>query len=65
MMPKKTLRIAVLPGDGIAHEIMPVCLALLADVTVSADSFQLTYDHLEAWAALAKTSSGNASPVRW
>ena len=61
MTPKKTLRIAVLPGDGIAHEIMPVCLALLADVTAPAESFQLAYDHLEAGAALYQRT-GEAFP---
>lgn len=61
MKPKKTLRIAVLPGDGIAHEIMPVCLALLADVTAASDSFQLSYDYLEAGAALYQRT-GEAFP---
>ena len=39
MTTKKTLRDAVLPGDGIAHEIMPVCLTLLAEVTAASGSF--------------------------
>ena len=64
MHQRQTLRIAVLPGDGIGGEIMPGCLALLAEATASAATFALAFEHLEARSAAAKTSSGKASPVR-
>jgi 3-isopropylmalate dehydrogenase len=51
MIQHKTLRIAVLPGDGIGGEIMPGCLALLSDVA-AAHSFKRDFAHLEAGAAL-------------
>ena len=61
MHDRQTLRIAVLPGDGIGTEIMPGCLALLAEVTASAATFELEFEHLEAGAALYQRT-GEAFP---
>lgn len=58
---RKTLRIAVLPGDGIGGEIMPGCINLLSAVTAGADAFKLEYTHLEAGAALYQRT-GEAFP---
>ncbi len=58
---RQTLRIAVLPGDGIGSEIMPGCLALLAEVTATATAFALEFEHLEAGAALYQRT-GEAFP---
>ena len=57
----RTIRIAVLPGDGIGGEIMPGCLSLLSDVTVGCETFKLEYEHLEAGAALYQRT-GEAFP---
>jgi 3-isopropylmalate dehydrogenase len=61
MTNRKTLHIAVLPGDGIGHEIMPGCLDLLSDVTAAANTFRLDYENLEAGAALYQRT-GEAFP---
>lgn len=61
MIHSKTLRIAVLPGDGIGGEVMPGCLELLDAVTAGAGTFRLTYEHLEAGAALYRRT-GEAFP---
>ena len=56
-----TLKIAVLPGDGIGREIMPGCLELIAAATAGAEDFRLDYVHLEAGAALYERT-GEAFP---
>ena len=61
MTERRTLRIAVLPGDGIGGEIMPGCLELLAEVSASADAFALAFEHLEAGAELYQRT-GEAFP---
>ncbi len=61
MPQRQTLRIAVLPGDGIGGEIMPGCLALLAEVTATAAAFELEFEYLEAGAALYQRT-GEALP---
>ncbi len=62
MAPMQTLKIAVLPGDGIGREIMPGCLELIAAATADAERFKLDYEQLEAGAALYERT-GEAFPV--
>lgn len=44
------LKIAVLPGDGIGHEIMPACLELLRRVQSKRGGFELTFQEIDAGA---------------
>ena len=50
-MNSRKFKIAVLPGDGIGLEVMPLCLALLDDLASHFGSFEFHYEHLEAGAA--------------
>jgi len=48
----RTFRIAVFPGDGIGHEVMEPCVALLKTVADSVGGFALAFDTYEAGAGL-------------
>jgi 3-isopropylmalate dehydrogenase len=48
----RTLRIAVFPGDGIGHEVIPPCVALLDAVAARVGGFSLHYTFFEAGADL-------------
>ena len=57
----QTFTIAVLPGDGIGHEVMPVCVDLLQSITSTIDAFKLEFQQLEAGAGLYQRT-GEALP---
>ena len=63
MTPTASFRIAVLPGDGIGHEVMPPCLAVLEAVVRRIGGFDLTFDLLDAGAETYR-STGTALPAR-
>jgi len=44
------LRIAVLPGDGIGHEIMDACITVLDKIQAKVGGYKLSYNHLRAGA---------------
>jgi 3-isopropylmalate dehydrogenase len=44
-------RIAVLPGDGIGHEIMPPSVALMEQAARVSNSLALNFEHIDAGAA--------------
>ena len=46
----RILDIAVLPGDGIGHELMDACLQVLEELEKSMDGIQLSYTHIDAGA---------------
>jgi len=48
----RKFRIAVFPGDGIGHEVMEPCVALLQTLTAGIKEFQLDFQTYEAGAAL-------------
>lgn len=48
----KNFQIAVFPGDGIGHEVMAPCVALLREVTARSGGFELTFENFEAGAGL-------------
>ena len=48
----KLWQIAVLEGDGVGREVMPVCLELLTAVANKVGTFQFQFKHLEAGAEL-------------
>ncbi len=50
-MAKSTFTITVLPGDGIGHEITPICLDLLNKVSAKIGGFTLNFDSFAAGAA--------------
>jgi len=51
-MAMRTFRIAVFPGDGIGHEVMEPCVALLKTVADSVGGFALAFDTYQAGAGL-------------
>ena len=55
------LLVAVLPGDGIGREVMPVCLECLDMLQARVGGFALRYEELEAGADLY-ARSGSALP---
>ena len=57
---KTTFEIAVLPGDGIGYEVMPICTRLIAKAAAAA-GVTLTFDEIEAGAALYRRT-GEAFP---
>ena len=59
MTTNRRLRIAVMPGDGIGHEVMDAALAVLDAAVGDAAQFALEYERLEAGAA-AYRGSGTA-----
>jgi 3-isopropylmalate dehydrogenase len=50
MAKNSELRIAVMPGDGIGHEIMDVCLRVLDALQAKVGGYQLAYENLRAGA---------------
>ncbi len=50
MAKNSELRIAVMPGDGIGHEIMDACLVLLDTVQAKVGGYRLAYNPLRAGA---------------
>lgn len=52
MAPISQLRIAVMPGDGIGHEVMDACLAVLDMLERKVGRYTLSYCHLRAGADL-------------
>jgi 3-isopropylmalate dehydrogenase len=50
-MAKSAFNITVLPGDGIGHEITPICLDLLNKVADKVGGFELNFDSFSAGAA--------------
>ncbi|MCG8339048.1 MAG: isocitrate/isopropylmalate dehydrogenase family protein [Proteobacteria bacterium] len=57
----KIWQIAVLEGDGVGREVMPVCLELLNAVANKVGTFQFQFKHLEAGADLFQRT-GEAFP---
>jgi 3-isopropylmalate dehydrogenase len=57
----RELKIAVLPGDGIGHEVMAPCLALLEEATAIAGGFTLRFESYRAGAEVF-LESGVALP---
>ena len=57
----KRFNIAVLAGDGIGPEVMPLCTDLLASLSNDYDTFAFDYQHLEAGAACYQ-ACGEALP---
>ncbi len=47
---KRVLTIAVLPGDGIGHEIIDACLQVLDEMAMLIDDVRFVYEHIEAGA---------------
>lgn len=62
MRNQSRLRIAVLPGDGIGREVMPVCLDVLDAAAARIGGFALDYDLREAGANCYR-ETGHALPV--
>ena len=58
---KSRFRIAVLPGDGIGHEIMPACLEVLSAAATRFGAFRLDYDIRQAGADCYR-DTGHALP---
>jgi 3-isopropylmalate dehydrogenase len=54
-------RIAVLPGDGIGHEVMPACLEVLSAAAARFGAFRLDYDIRQAGADCYR-ETGHALP---
>jgi 3-isopropylmalate dehydrogenase len=61
MSNESRFRIAVLPGDGIGHEVMPACLQVLAAAAERAGAFRLDYDVRPAGAESYR-DTGHALP---
>jgi 3-isopropylmalate dehydrogenase len=61
MRPNTTFRIAVLPGDGIGHEVMPPCLEVLRAAARQAGGFDLSFEEHQAGAEVYR-DTGNALP---
>jgi 3-isopropylmalate dehydrogenase len=57
----REFRIAVFPGDGIGHEVMPPCLALLDAVVKQVGGFTLRFDVQDAGAEVYR-ATGVALP---
>ena len=55
-------RIAVFPGDGIGHEVMPPCVELLKATTARVGGFALDFEYFEAGADLYRRT-GEALPA--
>lgn len=47
----KVLDIAILPGDGVGHELLDATLQILAELERNMDDVQLNYTHIRAGAA--------------
>lgn len=50
MSDERVLEIAVLPGDGIGHELLEACLQVLNELQKSMDGVRLSYTHIRAGA---------------
>ena len=61
MRNQSRFRIAVLPGDGIGHEVMPACLEVLNAAAARFGAFQLEYDVRPAGAESYR-DTGHALP---
>ena len=61
MASSNSVRVAVLPGDGIGIEVMQPCLACLDVVAAQAGSFSFSWETLEAGAGVFRTT-GTALP---
>jgi 3-isopropylmalate dehydrogenase len=61
MASSNSIRVGVLPGDGIGIEVMQPCLACLDAVAAQAGSFSLSYETLEAGAGVFR-DTGTALP---
>jgi len=46
----RTLRVAVLAGDGVGHEVMPPCLTVLEAAAAQTGGFTLQFEHHDAGA---------------
>ena len=58
----REFQIAVFPGDGIGHEVIPPCVALLEAVTERVGGFALDFTFFEAGAELYRRT-GEALPA--
>ncbi len=61
MNPTSSFRIAVLPGDGIGHEVMRPCIEVIDAAVRRTGNFELRYEWLEAGADTYRRT-GNALP---
>lgn len=61
MNPTSSFRIAVLPGDGIGHEVMQPCIDVIEAAVRRTGNFDLRYEWLEAGADTYR-QTGNALP---
>ncbi len=61
MTPTTSFRIAVMPGDGIGHEVMKPCIEVVDAAVRRAGNFALHYDWLEAGAEVYR-AQGVAMP---
>jgi 3-isopropylmalate dehydrogenase len=61
MTPTTSFNIAVMPGDGIGHEVMEPCIAVIDAAVRRAGNFAVHYDWLEAGAEVYK-AHGDAMP---
>lgn len=61
MATTQTFHIAVMPGDGIANEVMPPCLDLLQAAVARVGGFALEFEHVPAGAQLY-LDTGDAYP---
>lgn len=61
MNPTSSFRIALLPGDGIGHEVMQPCIDVIEAAVRRTGNFDLRYEWLEAGADTYR-QTGNALP---
>lgn len=61
MTPSSSFRIAVLPGDGIGHEVMQPCIEIMNAAVRRTGNFELRYEWLEAGAETYR-QTGEALP---
>jgi 3-isopropylmalate dehydrogenase len=61
MAPSSSFRIAVLPGDGIGHEVMQPCIEIMNAAVRRTGNFELRYEWLEAGAETYR-QTGEALP---
>jgi 3-isopropylmalate dehydrogenase len=61
MRPNTSFTVAVLPGDGIGHEVMPPCLEVLRAAVARVGGFGLNFEEHQAGAEIYR-DTGNALP---
>jgi 3-isopropylmalate dehydrogenase len=62
MTPSTSFRIAVLPGDGIGHEVMQPCIEVVNAAICRTGNFEMQYEWLEAGAETYR-QTGEALPA--